>query len=135
MGILMMDSMGWPDDSSDCLLYLPNNSAGIPILSSSWNLVSGLLEWLLLRLIHSSSLALQKPKEARLTTEEEETRGSFWLAVSDSWRAWVSYLQHPVRSAGLGLAFLYMTVLGFDSITWTYCLLQVGPFTAPCTTC
>ena len=100
-------------------------------MSSSWNLVSGVLEWLLLRLIHSSSLALQKPKEATLRTEENETKGGFLLAVSDSWRAWVSYLQHPVRNAGLGLAFLYMTVLGFDSITWTYCLLQVGSLTAP----
>ena len=34
-------------------------------------------------------------------------------------------MKHPVRNAGLGLAFLYMTVLGFDSITWSYCLLQV----------
>ena len=34
-------------------------------------------------------------------------------------------MEHPVRNAGLGLAFLYMTVLGFDSITWSYCLLQV----------
>ena len=84
-----------------------------------------------MRLMHSSSLALQKPKEATLRTEEDETKGGFLLAVSDSWRAWVSYLQHPVRNAGLGLAFLYMTVLGFDSITWTYCLLQVGSLTAP----
>ena len=34
-------------------------------------------------------------------------------------------MKHPVRNAGLGLAFLYMTVLGFDSITWSYYLLQV----------
>ena len=31
---------------------------------------------------------------------------------------------HPVRDAGLGLALLYMTVLGFDYITWGYCILQ-----------
>ena len=93
--------------------------------------MSGVLEWFLLRLIHSSSLALQKPKEATLRTEEEQTKGGFLLAVSDTWRAWVSYLQHPVRNAGLGLAFLFMTVLGFDSITWTYCLLQVSVLTSP----
>ena len=40
-------------------------------------------------------------------------------------QGWVTYMKHPVRNAGLGLAFLYMTVLGFDSITWSYCLLQV----------
>ena len=42
-------------------------------------------------------------------------------------QGWVTYMKHPVRNAGLGLAFLYMTVLGFDSITWSYCLLQVHP--------
>ena len=40
-------------------------------------------------------------------------------------QGWLAYMKHPVRNAGLGLAFLYMTVLGFDSITWSYCLLQV----------
>ena len=33
-------------------------------------------------------------------------------------------MKHPVRNAGLGLAFLYMTVLGFDNITYAYCLDQ-----------
>ena len=33
-------------------------------------------------------------------------------------------MKHSVRNAGLGLAFLYMTVLGFDNITWGYCLSQ-----------
>ena len=43
-------------------------------------------------------------------------------------------MKHPVRNAGLGLAFLYMTVLGFDSITWSYCLLQVHIFKQICKT-
>ena len=33
-------------------------------------------------------------------------------------------MEHPVRDAGLGLALLYMTVLGFDNITWGFCVLQ-----------
>ena len=33
-------------------------------------------------------------------------------------------MKHPVRNAGLGLAFLYMTVLGFDNVTYGYCLKQ-----------
>jgi iron-regulated transporter 1 len=33
-------------------------------------------------------------------------------------------MKHPARDAGLGLAFLYMTVLGFDNITYGYCLRQ-----------
>ena len=44
---------------------------------------------------------------------------------NDYYQGWLTYMKHPVRNAGLGLAFLYMTVLGFDSITWSYCLLQV----------
>ena len=31
---------------------------------------------------------------------------------------------HSIRNAGLGLAFLYMTVLGFDNITYGFCLAQ-----------
>ena len=41
-------------------------------------------------------------------------------------RGWRDYFQHRVWPAGLGLALLYMTVLGFDTITWSYALLQVG---------
>ena len=33
-------------------------------------------------------------------------------------------MTHPVRNAGLGLACLYMTVLGFDNVTYGYCLQQ-----------
>ena len=41
-------------------------------------------------------------------------------------RGWGHYLHHKVMTAGLGLALLYMTVLGFDTITWSYALLQVS---------
>ncbi|XP_036279094.1 solute carrier family 40 member 1 [Pipistrellus kuhlii] len=37
---------------------------------------------------------------------------------------WVSYARQPVFLAGLGLAFLYMTVLGFDCITTGYAYTQ-----------
>jgi len=37
---------------------------------------------------------------------------------------WSTYMRHRVRDAGLGLAFLYMTVLGFDSITIGYAYSQ-----------
>ncbi len=33
-------------------------------------------------------------------------------------------MTHPVRNAGIGLAFLYMTVLGFDNITYGFCMRQ-----------
>ena len=34
------------------------------------------------------------------------------------------YWHHPVRNAGLGLALLYMTVLGFGNITNGFLLMQ-----------
>lgn len=37
---------------------------------------------------------------------------------------WASYARQPVFLAGLGLAFLYMTVLGFDCITTGYAYTQ-----------
>ncbi|XP_029790124.1 solute carrier family 40 member 1 [Suricata suricatta] len=37
---------------------------------------------------------------------------------------WVSYYKQPVFLAGMGLAFLYMTVLGFDCITTGYAYTQ-----------
>jgi hypothetical protein len=50
--------------------------------------------------------------------------GVLWSSVVSSVKAWLVYMRHPARDAGLGLAFLYMTVLGFDNITWGYCLSQ-----------
>ncbi|XP_069077662.1 ferroportin-like [Pleurodeles waltl] len=38
--------------------------------------------------------------------------------------AWVAYYQQPVFLAGMGLAFLYMTVLGFESIATGYAFTQ-----------
>ena len=37
---------------------------------------------------------------------------------------WKCYYENDVREAGLGMAMLYMTVLGFDNITWGYCRQQ-----------
>ena len=34
------------------------------------------------------------------------------------------YWNHPVRNAGIGLALLYMTVLGFGNITYGYLIMQ-----------
>ena len=40
------------------------------------------------------------------------------------WSSWKVYLNYDVRNAGLALACLYMTVLGFDSITTSYAYSQ-----------
>ncbi len=47
--------------------------------------------------------------------------------VKDVYRSWHLFFTHPIRNAGLGLACLYMTVLGFDNITVGYCLHQCVP--------
>jgi len=94
------------------------------LLVAGWNIFSGIIELLLLRVIHSSSDELQKPKVRMEAKEEEKKKKGVSQAFSSTWQGWLAYMKHPVRNAGLGLAFLYMTVLGFDSITWSYCLLQ-----------
>jgi len=92
------------------------------LIVAGWNILSGIVELLLLRLIYSSCEDLQKPKVI-LEAKQQKKQG-IAMAFSSTWQGWVTYMKHPVRNAGLGLAFLYMTVLGFDSITWSYCLLQ-----------
>ena len=57
----------------------------------------------------------------------EESRGPA-SALASLLGGWRSYWRHPVREAGLGLALLYMTVLGFDTITWGYCRYDVLSF-------
>ena len=45
-------------------------------------------------------------------------------AGTEVFRGWSVYCRHQVREAGMALALLYMTVLGFDTITWGYCRQQ-----------
>ncbi|CAM4536906.1 ferroportin isoform X2 [Lepidochelys kempii] len=58
--------------------------------------------------------------------QEKEIRCSAWIAEPFiTFRdGWVAYYKQPVFLAGLGLAFLYMTVLGFDCITTGYAYTQ-----------
>nr|XP_053639318.1 solute carrier family 40 member 1-like isoform X5 [Cherax quadricarinatus] len=35
--------------------------------------------------------------------------------IVSAWGAWLKYMKHPVRDAGLSLALIYMTVLAFDN--------------------
>ncbi|CAM5089685.1 unnamed protein product [Natator depressus] len=58
--------------------------------------------------------------------QEKEISCSAWIAEPFiTFRdGWVAYYNQPVFLAGLGLAFLYMTVLGFDCITTGYAYTQ-----------
>jgi len=71
-------------------------------------------------------------KEDGKIPEIDKTNTSVWekvipKAVKESFFGWKTYFDHPVRNAGLGLALLYMTVLGFDNITYGYAIIQKVP--------
>ena len=88
---------------------------------AGWSVAAVVAESALLTSIYRQYPALaSKPVEAGAAA-----RGLV-ASVTASWRGWGCYWRHRVRGAGLGLALLYMTVLGFDSITWSYALLQVS---------
>jgi len=93
------------------------------IVIGVWNVVSVVLEYLLLVSIYNQfpSLSIEKTK-----TTDDESPG-FGSKLTGSYQGWLFYFHHPVRNAGLGLSFLYMTVLGLDSITWSYSLIQCVP--------
>jgi len=92
------------------------------LVIAAWNVVSVCLEYCLLSRIYRRHPGLAS-KRSSSSVEEEEDGGAAGGAV----QGWLTYFNHPVKLAGLGLACLYMTVLGFDNITYGYCLLQGVP--------
>ena len=94
-------------------------------------LVSATLELLLLMHIFKKNPILASKETASATGEREgaEAEGEEGESGRCPWfyknfAGWKTYFHHPVRDSGLGLAMLYMTVLGFDSITWGFCRYQ-----------
>jgi len=87
-----------------------------------WNICSVILEYILLVYIHKQFSGLSKKSVPR-----EESSTGFFSKISGSYNGWIYYFKHEVRNAGLGLAFLYMTVLGFDAITWAFAITQCVP--------
>jgi len=104
---------------------------GTGIFIAAWNIASVCIEFLLLVLIYRKYPKLGAMKgtddEEEHSDEEVEEEGERKNAIRETIEGWKTYLAHPVRNAGLGLAFLFMTVLGFDNITYGYCLLQGVP--------
>merc|ERR550517_1809464 len=92
------------------------------LVIAAWNGVSVCLEYCLLSRIYRRHPGLAS-KRSSSSVEEEEDGGAAGGAV----QGWLTYFNHPVKLAGLGLACLYMTVLGFDNITYGFCLLQGVP--------
>lgn len=67
----------------------------------------------------------KEPDIHELKHEQEPSCGSQIAEPFRTFRdGWISYYNQPVFLAGLGLAFLYMTVLGFDCITTGYAYTQ-----------
>merc|ERR1712045_811945 len=105
------------------------------VFIAAWNVVSVSLEYLLLVLIYRKypKLASFKASEDSDTASEDSedgVEGGHGNPMAEALAGWRIYLNHPVRNAGLGLAFLFLTVLGFDNITYGYCLLQGVPHAA-----
>ncbi|XP_053453091.1 solute carrier family 40 member 1 [Nycticebus coucang] len=71
---------------------------------------------------------LMDEKDRNVHELEHEQEPSCASQMAEPFRTfrdgWVSYYNQPVFLAGLGLAFLYMTVLGFDCITTGYAYTQ-----------
>lgn len=67
-------------------------------------------------------------KDPNIRELEHEQEPSCASQMAEPFRTfrdgWVSYYNQPVFLAGMGLAFLYMTVLGFDCITTGYAYTQ-----------
>ena len=111
-------------------------NAWAAIFIALWNILSVGLEYYLLYAIYKDfpGLSLKKidteshmePSIGKVSISSSILRlpKTVWESIVDTLKGWLCYMKHPARDAGLGLAFLYMTVLGFDNITWGYCLSQ-----------
>jgi len=111
--------------------FLGNSWAAVFI--GIWNIGSVVIEYALLISIYKEFPGLGQrnvTEDSPFYTKSQTTEDNsclaipkkMWNSIVQSARAWLCYMKHPARDAGLGLAFLYMTVLGFDNITYGYCL-------------
>merc|ERR1719187_1787074 len=101
------------------------------VFIAGWNIVSVCLEYLLLASIYTKYPALSSARSKGQDAEEDAEEGpSGGNPLQDAYAGWQTYLHHPMMKAGVGLACLYMTVLGFDNITYGYCLMQGVPHAA-----
>jgi len=104
------------------LLFQFTSYVFVAIFIGAWNIVSVLIEFLLLTSLYRefSDLSSAKP----VAPEPESSEGGLVASLTGSVTGWLFYLRHRTLSAGLGLALLYCTVLGFDNTTWAFCLMQ-----------
>ena len=95
------------------LLFDYSGEVFTAIFLAAWNLTSVVFEYKLLSDIYRDFPDLAKAKSPRSSKVD--------ISSASSWKV---YLGHPVRFAGLALACVYMSVLGYDNITYAFCLHQ-----------
>ncbi|XP_045169878.2 solute carrier family 40 member 1-like isoform X2 [Mercenaria mercenaria] len=97
-----------------------------------WNIVSVFVEYYLLWKVYNVVPALRAKKEqCRVDKERDQSSGSCTSCMKGMLgsfvtlaRGWKTFMSYDVAFAGLGLAFLFMTVLGFDNITVGFAYTQ-----------
>ena len=107
------------------LVFDLGSTSAAAIFLAVWNIVSVIFECILLKSIYDEypQLSHKKTLEDNSQLEEISSRNPFSRFV-EAFQSWTLYMNFPIRNAGLGLACLYMTVLGFDNITYGYCVHQ-----------
>jgi len=105
------------------LLFEYTNYVITAIFIGGWNVCSVIFEYLLLASIYKQFPALAKKPSISPVNQEDGSNGLV-DKMTGSYRGWSYYFNHKVRNAGLGLAFLFMTVMGFDTITWAFAIMQ-----------
>nr|CAH0102250.1 unnamed protein product [Daphnia galeata] len=123
----------------------------VAVTIASWNVLSFFIECFLLWRIYKEfpnlalktevtekqplkvlELVLKDAEQGDQPTPDDNVKigsGKGFLAnrFGEFLGSWKIYFTHEVRNAGIGLACLYMTVLGFDSITMGYAYSQGVP--------
>jgi len=100
------------------------------IIIAGWNIISVIIEYVLLALIYRKYPALATKNSKNSDDENESTdrdEEKTTNAFKEAFNGWKTYMNHSVMKAGIGLACLFMTVLGFDNITYGFCLMQGVP--------
>uniref|UniRef100_A0A3B3Q8U3 Solute carrier family 40 member n=1 Tax=Paramormyrops kingsleyae TaxID=1676925 RepID=A0A3B3Q8U3_9TELE len=109
------------------VMTLASNVAGCGFILG-WNLVSLMVEFILLSRVYRMVPMLEQNCRSGVQSKEMgESPLCIWRfrQLLRTWRdGWKAYYRQPVFLAGMGLAFLYTTVLGFDCITTGYAYTQ-----------
>nr|CAD7424920.1 unnamed protein product [Timema monikensis] len=106
-----------------------------------WNVISMVAEYYILLLLYNQNPRLSEIKKHQVHDPNCRTRysdhilcpqssrpslGWFQYFTNSYWYDWKTYLKHRVFMASIGLALLYMTVLGFDAITTAFVSMQIS---------